>query len=74
MLEAIRQLAPLIAERSPEIEAGRRVPADLLDQLTSAGCFAMFRPAGYAGIGADLPTRLRVIESLRGPTRPSPGS
>ena len=64
VLDAVGRLAPVIAERSAEIERGRRVPGDLRDDLISAGCFALFRPASHGGVGADLPAGLRVLESL----------
>ena len=43
MLAAIRELAPAITARATEIEAGREVPADLVDALRSIGVFRIFR-------------------------------
>jgi len=64
VVEAARALAPTIAARSAEIEASRRVPRDLLDELIAAGCFRMMLPRSHGGIGADLPSALRVFETL----------
>jgi indole-3-acetate monooxygenase len=64
VLEAARGLAPAIAGRGAEIEAARRVPSDLLDQLVAAGCFRVLRPSTHGGIGADLPGAMRVFEAL----------
>lgn len=61
---AAEDLAPTIARRAPEIEAARRVPPDLLDQLVSAGCFRVLLPATHGGDELDLPDALRVFEAL----------
>lgn len=60
----IAELLPTIAARSAEIEAARRVPRDLLDELTAAGCFRLLVPTGYDGTGADLVTAMGVYEEL----------
>jgi alkylation response protein AidB-like acyl-CoA dehydrogenase len=62
--EAVRALAPTIAARADEIEADRRLPRDLLDQIVAAGCFRLVRPASHGGLEADWPSGLRVFESL----------
>ena len=64
VLEAARALAPTIAGRAAEIEAARRVPRDLLDEVARAGCFRLLLPSSHGGVGADLPAALRVYEAL----------
>jgi alkylation response protein AidB-like acyl-CoA dehydrogenase len=64
VLDTVHELAPAIAARAPEIEAARRVPADLLAQLRDAGCFQLLRPPALRGIGADVPAVLEVFEAL----------
>jgi alkylation response protein AidB-like acyl-CoA dehydrogenase len=64
VLRGVRQLAPTLAARAPEIEAARRVPPDVLDDLIRIGCFRMLRPTGHGGIGADAPRVLEVLEAL----------
>ena len=64
VLGAVRQLAPTLADRAPEIEAARRMPADLLDDLIRTGCFRLLRPHSHGGIGADAPGALGVLETL----------
>ena len=64
VLHAVESLAPTIAERAAEIEAARRVPADLLDDLKSAGAFRLLLPASHGGIEADVPAALAVFEAL----------
>ena len=57
-------MAPAIAVRSEEIERGRRVPADLVEELTAAGCFRSLVPRSHGGNELDLPVDMRVIEEL----------
>jgi alkylation response protein AidB-like acyl-CoA dehydrogenase len=64
ILDAVRELAPTIAARADEIEAARRLPPDLVTDLTAAGCFGMLRPSSHGGAGVDLATSMRVYEDL----------
>jgi indole-3-acetate monooxygenase len=64
VLDAVRELAPTIAARAGEIEAARRLPPDLVTDLTAAGCFGMLRPRSHGGAGVDLATSMRVYEDL----------
>lgn len=64
VLRAVQHLRPTIAARAAEIEAARRVPPDLLDDLVGAGCFRMLLPPTHGGVAADLPTAMRVLEAL----------
>jgi alkylation response protein AidB-like acyl-CoA dehydrogenase len=64
VLDAVRELAPVIAGRAVEIETARRVPADLLGDLVATGCFRMLLPATYGGGEVDLLTAIAVIEEL----------
>jgi indole-3-acetate monooxygenase len=64
VLEAAGALAPTITDRAAEIEAARRVPRDLLDELIGAGCFRVLLPRSHGGIGADLPAAMRTFEKL----------
>jgi alkylation response protein AidB-like acyl-CoA dehydrogenase len=63
-LAAVRDLAPEITARAPEIEQARRLPADLLDQLIGAGCFRLVLPASHGGAGASLTETMQVLETL----------
>lgn len=64
VLQAVYDLAPTISARSEEIEAARRLPQDLLDQLKAAGCFRMFVPRSHGGDEVDLRTGMAVLEAL----------
>lgn len=64
VLRAVQHLTPTIAARAAEIEAARRVPPDLLDDLVDSGCFRMLLPPTHGGVAADLLTAMRVLETL----------
>lgn len=49
LVERARGLAPALAERSAEIEAARRVPAAISDELGSHGFYRMLAPAKLGG-------------------------
>jgi alkylation response protein AidB-like acyl-CoA dehydrogenase len=63
-LEAVRTLAPAMVARSEEIEHGRRVPPDLVEELTAAGSFRMLVPHSHGGAELDFPSEMQVIEEL----------
>ncbi len=52
-LAAVRALAAAIAARADEIEQGRRLPPDLVEELTAAGCFRNLVPRSHGGAEAD---------------------
>ena len=68
VLHAVRQLAPSILDRAGEIETGRRVPPDLVDELRAAGCFRLVRPATHGG-SRGLDPRRDARARVAGPGR-----
>lgn len=64
ILENARRLAPAVAARSEEIEALRRLPADLVAEFRAAGFFRMARSGAKGGPQMTLPRQLEVIELL----------
>lgn len=64
VLAAVEALAPTIAARAADVEASRRVPPDLLQQLVDAGCFRILLPASHGGIQADIADAMRMLEAL----------
>ena len=64
LLADIRELAPGITSRAAEIEAGRRMPLDLVEALRSIGVFRMFVPQSHGGLELDLPAALEIIGAL----------
>lgn len=64
VLTAVEALAPVIAGRAAEVEAMRRVPPDLLQQLIDARCFRILLPASHGGLEAELVDAMRMLEVL----------
>jgi alkylation response protein AidB-like acyl-CoA dehydrogenase len=64
LLNAVREFAPNISARSAEIEAGRRLPPDLLAELVSLGLFRMLTPKSHGGMEIDFPTSMEIIETI----------
>src|SRR2546425_13331636 len=63
-LDIARALAPRIRERADEIEAARRLPADLVMDIANAKLFKVAISEAEGGLGADILTTLRVIEEV----------
>ena len=56
---------PAIAARAEEIERRRRLPPDLVGDVTAAGCFRMPGARGATEApSSDLPAHLQMIEQL----------
>jgi alkylation response protein AidB-like acyl-CoA dehydrogenase len=64
LLAAIRDLAPSIAARADEIEAGRRVPGDIIEALRRIGVFRMLVPRSHGGLELSIPEVVPVLEAL----------
>ena len=64
LLASIRELAPAISTRAPEIEDGRRVPLDLVAQLTDIGFFRMLLPRRFGGLEIDFPPSVEILAEL----------
>jgi alkylation response protein AidB-like acyl-CoA dehydrogenase len=64
VLDDARRIAGGLGDRSREIEAARRVPPDLLQELIAAGCFRMLLPTTHGGVGATFPEALELYETL----------
>lgn len=64
ILQAVQDLTPMICARGAEIETARRIPPDLLRELTSAGCFRMLVPKTHGGDEIDLASSFEILETL----------
>ncbi len=64
LLDAVREFAPKISARSADIEAGRRLPPDLLAELISLGIFRMLTPKSHGGMEIDFPSSMEIIETI----------
>src|SRR5438046_10434107 len=66
LLEAARAFRPrIIADRDP-IEASRRIPDDLADELARAGFFRLLLPEAYGGVELTPMGAMEVFEGLAG--------
>src|SRR3989442_9710560 len=63
-LDVARGLAPSIRKRAAEIEAARKLPADLVMDIANARLFRVALPEAEGGFGADIVTTLQVIEEI----------
>ncbi|MGV6871965.1 acyl-CoA dehydrogenase family protein [Pseudochelatococcus sp. B33] len=64
ILSNIAGLAPMIAQLTPEMEQGRRLPEPIVSALKSAGIYGMVVPRRYGGLGLDAPSSFRAITAL----------
>ena len=64
LLANIRELAHSITSRAAEIEAGRRMPPDLVEALRSIGIFRVFVPESHGGLELDMPAALEIFGAL----------
>jgi indole-3-acetate monooxygenase len=64
VLSRIAALAPMVARLSPDIEQGRRLPAELVSALKSARIYGMLVPRRYGGLELDAPSAFRAVAAL----------
>ena len=64
VLSRIAALAPMVARLAPDIEQGRRLPAELVSALRSARIYGMLVPQRYGGLELDAPSAFRAVAAL----------
>jgi len=64
VLSRITALAPMVARLAPDIEQGRRLPAELVSALKSARIYGMLVPQRYGGLELDAPSAFRAVAAL----------
>ena len=64
LLTAVAALRAEIRTYQHEIEAHRRIPATLVEQLREVGLFRLLVPRDHGGLQVDLLTALRVLEAV----------
>lgn len=64
LLIDIGELMPALTARASEMEAGGRIPHDVVDLLKAVGAFRLFVPQSHGGLELDLPSGLSVITAL----------
>jgi indole-3-acetate monooxygenase len=62
LVDAVEQLLPEIRARVDEIEAGRRIPATLVEMLRETGVFRIFVPRALGGFELPPETYVRLTE------------
>lgn len=63
-LPGLDALCAEVEARADEIEAGRRLPLDLVRRMAEVGVFRLFVPATHGGLESTLVDSLDVIEAL----------
>ena len=61
VLSRIAALAPMVARLAPDIEQGRRLPAELVSALKSARIYGMLVPRRYGGLELDPLSAFRAV-------------
>lgn len=64
LVEAARELRPRILGQREQIEAGRRLPEELAQELARAGFFRVSLPEAYGGFDLGPPEAVEVFEEL----------
>lgn len=64
LLEAVRTLGPDLRNRAAEIEAARRLPADLAARMAALGIFRMVTPKSLGGLELPPAEIVRTVEAL----------
>jgi hypothetical protein len=64
VLLRIAALAPMVARLAPDIEQGRRLPAELVSALKSARIYGMLVPRRYGGLELDAPSAFRAVAAV----------
>ena len=63
-LDAVRPLLPEIAARAAEMEAERRLPADLAGKMAQSGVFRLVTPRRFGGLEASPREIVETIEAV----------
>ncbi|MFD0201499.1 MULTISPECIES: acyl-CoA dehydrogenase family protein [Saccharothrix] len=64
ILARAKDLVPVLRERAADIEAARRLPADVVELLREAGVFRMAVPVSWGGPGMTSAQQTEVVEVL----------
>jgi indole-3-acetate monooxygenase len=64
LLEAARTITPTLTQRAAELDAARRLPADLAQTLAQQGFFRMVLPTEYHGLELAPARMVEVLEAL----------
>src|SRR6056297_336011 len=63
-LASALEMAPMLRERAPEIEAARQLPRDLSERFARAGFYRMCVPEIHGGLELPPAETMQTIEAL----------
>src|SRR3954471_2616452 len=66
VIDAVRDLLPVLRDRAQETEDARVVPADSIKALVETGFFRLLQPARFGGYEADPRTFLTAVRLIAG--------
>ena len=66
LMESARAFRPRILAERDRIEADRRLPEELTQELARAGFFRIFLPSGYGGLDLAPQEAMEILEELAG--------
>jgi len=64
LIEAAKEIAPIVGKHSEDGERERRLPRPVLDALREAGLLRMMTPRSLGGLETDPVTRALVVEEI----------
>jgi indole-3-acetate monooxygenase len=64
LLSAARAMSETLIARAPEMDAARRLPADLAQSLAEQGFFRMVLPTDYKGLELPPAQMIEILEAL----------
>jgi indole-3-acetate monooxygenase len=64
ILSDVHEFARSLSVRAAEIEAGRRLPPHLVDELKALGLFRMMVPKSHGGLEIEFPQSIDILAAL----------
>jgi alkylation response protein AidB-like acyl-CoA dehydrogenase len=64
LLEAVKEIAPVIRENAARSERDRRLTGETVEAMKRAGVFRMCKPRAFGGMEVDAMTAMRVYEEI----------
>jgi len=64
LLDAVRQIEPLIREHATDAERERRLPDAIANAMRERGLYRLWRPEAFGGLEVDPMTAFRVFEEI----------
>ncbi len=64
LLDAVRQIEPVISAHSEDAEVERRLSGPVADAMRSCGLYRLWRPKAFGGLEVDPMTAFQVLEEV----------